>query len=127
MDDPLAVGVADGVGDLPKQFEALLGGQFLPVGRQIVVEPDGVRIEVAKQQGRAEFVFLVVQDGQDAGVVQRLYDLELPSRRPLEPLADFFRGRLRHRVLADPAEDVLERCVLGKPILIPRPVRDQFT
>ena len=59
------------------------GGQLLAVGRQIVVEPDGVRVEVTEQQGRAVFVFLVVEDGQDAGVIQRLDDLELTSRRPL--------------------------------------------
>ncbi len=66
VDHPLAVGVADGVGDLPQHVEPLAGGQLLAVGRQVVVEPDGVRVEVAEQQGRAVLVFLVVQHGQNA-------------------------------------------------------------
>ena len=36
-------------------------------------------------------VFLVVENRQNALVVQRLDDLELTSRRPLESLAVFFR------------------------------------
>ena len=85
------MGVADGVGDLPQHAEPLVGGQLLAVRRQIVVEPDGVGVEVAEEQGRAVLVLLVVEDGQDAGVIQRLDDLELPSRRPLQPLPVLFR------------------------------------
>ena len=125
VDDPLAVGVADGVGDLPQHVQPLAGGQLRAVGRQIVIEPDGIGVEVAEQQGRAVLVLLVVEDRQDAGVVERLDDLELTSRRPLEPLAVLLRRGLGDGVLADPAEHVLERGVLGEPVLIARPVGDQ--
>ena len=43
----------------------------------------------------------------------------------LQPLPVVFRRGLGDRVLADPAEDVVERGVLGEPILIARPVGDQ--
>ena len=39
---------------------------FWQLRRQIVIEPDGVRVEVAEQQGRAVLVFLVVENRQDA-------------------------------------------------------------
>ena len=87
-----------------RRSEPLVGGQLLAVRRQVVVEPDGVGVEVAEEQGRAVLVLLVVEHGQDAGVVERLDDLELTSRRPLQPLPVLLRGRLGDRVLADPAE-----------------------
>ena len=36
-------------------------------------------------------MLLVVEDGQDTGVVERLDDLEFPSRSPPQPLSFFFR------------------------------------
>ena len=54
MNDPLAVGVADGVGNLPQHFQALAGRQLLAVARQIMAESDGFRVEVAKEQRRAK-------------------------------------------------------------------------
>ncbi len=61
VDHPLAVGVADGVGNLAQHVEPLVGGQLLAVGRQIMIEPNGLRVGVVEQEGRAEFVFLVVR------------------------------------------------------------------
>ena len=83
--------VAYGIGDLPEQVQPLVGGQLLAVGRQIVVEPNGVGVEVTKEECGSVLVLLVVEDGQDAGVVERLDDLEFPSRRPPQPLSVFLR------------------------------------
>ncbi len=55
----------------------------------VVIEPNGIGIEVAKQQGRAEFVFLVIQHRQNVRMVERLDDLELTSRRSLPSLTFF--------------------------------------
>ena len=87
MNHPLAVGVADGVGDLPQHIEPLVGGQLVAVRRQIMIEPNGVGVEITEQQGGAEFVFLVVEHRQNAVMIERLDDLELTSRRPLQVLS----------------------------------------
>ena len=89
MNDPLAVGVADGVGDLPQHVEPLVGGQLVAVGRQIVVEPDGLGVEITEQQGGTVLVVLVVEHRQNALMIERLDDLELTGRRPSQVLALF--------------------------------------
>jgi len=50
MDDPLPVGRPYGIGDLPEEPQTLVGGQLLTVCRQIVVEPDGVGVQVTKEE-----------------------------------------------------------------------------
>ena len=50
MDDPLPVGRPYGIGDLTEEAEPLVGGQLLAVCRQVVVEPDGVGVQVTKEE-----------------------------------------------------------------------------
>ncbi len=108
MDHPLAVGVPDGVGDLAKEVEPPIGGELVAARRQVLIEADGVGVEVAEEECRAVLVLLVVEHGEDAGVVERLDDLELTGRRTPEPLPVLLRGRLCDGVLADPAMHVVE-------------------
>ena len=125
MNHSLAMGVANGVGDLPQEFEPLAGVEFVAVRGEVVIEPNRIGVGVAEQEGRAMLVFLVIENRQYARVFQRLDDLELTSRRPLELLAVLFRRGLGDRVLPHPAEHVVERGVLGEPVLIPRSVENQ--
>ena len=94
-----------------------------------MVEPFGLGIDVAEQQCWPKLVILVVQNGQDARMIQRLDDLKLTCRRTLKFSTALLGCGLCHGVLAHTAEDrlVLERNVLGESILIARPVFDEIT
>ena len=117
VDDPLGVGVADGVGDLAEQLQPRAGRELRPPRRQVVVEPHRPGL-VGEQQRRAELVVLVVAGVEDAGVVEALEDAELARRRPLHPLPLLLAGGLGDQVLPDPAEDARQRGVLGQPVLV---------
>src|SRR4051812_49350165 len=84
---------AGGAGERP------VGGERGSARRKVRVEAEGVGVEVAEEEGRAVLVLLVVEHGEDAGVVQRLDDLELTGRRPPQPLPVLLRGRLGDGVL----------------------------
>ena len=126
VDDPLAVGVADGVGDLAQHVEPLAGGQLLAVGRQIVIEADGVRVGVIEQQGRAEFVFLVVRApaGCRCGpAFWRIWNSRAAARcsrwrSSSEDACATVYWRTRRKTLSKDG-------MLGEPILIARPISDQ--
>ena len=117
MEDPLGVGVANGIGELSRQLQPGRRRQGLAAGGQVVVEPHRPGL-VGEQQGRAELVVAVVAGVEDAGVVERLEDAELADGRPLEPPAVVLGRRLGEQVLPDPAEDARQRRVLGEPVLV---------
>ena len=54
-----------------------------PCCEQEMIEPDRQGV-VLEDEGRAEFVLGEAVDAQDAGVLERLEELELPQGRPLE-------------------------------------------
>ena len=49
MNDSLAVGVTDGVGNLAQHVQPLISRQLLAVGRQVVIEPDGAGTRVTQE------------------------------------------------------------------------------
>ena len=126
MNHPLAVGIADGVGDLSQHVEPLIGGQLVAVRRQIVIKPDGLGVEITEQQGRAVLVVLVVEDGQDAPMIERLDDLELTGRRPFAAACADPRTKRGRPCTGGPGKTRCRTSVLGQPILIARPIGDQI-
>ena len=125
MNDPLAMGIADCVGDLPQQTKPLVRRQLVAMRSEVMIEADGVRVEIPEEQSRAKFVFLVVQHWENARMGEALDDLEFTSRCPLESLAVFFGRSLGDGVLPHSAEHILEGSMFGQPVLISRPVCDQ--
>ena len=59
------MGVSNGVGDLPQEFEPLAGVELVAVRGETVIEPNRIGIEVAEQQGRAKLVLLVIENRQN--------------------------------------------------------------
>jgi hypothetical protein len=129
MDNSLAVGVTNRISHLTQQSEPLVRGKLVTFSGQVMIESFCIRIGVAKQQRRAEFVLLVIQNRQDPRMVQCLDDLEFTSCRTLQLLTILFRGRQSDRVLPNPAVDclILESDMLCQSILISRPISNQIT
>jgi hypothetical protein len=126
MDDSFAVGVTNSVGDLTQHVQPVLAAELVAMRGQVVIETHRLGIEVSEQQDWTEFMFLVVQHGQNVRMVERLHDLEFTCRRPLPPLPVLFRFGLGHRVLANSAVDVVECSVFGQSVLVARSIGQKF-
>ena len=126
MDHSFAVSIADGIGDLPQDVESLLRCQLVAVGGEVVVEANGSGVGVAKQQRRAKFMLLVLQHGEDVGMVERLDDLKFTGCRSFAPLPFFFGVCLGHRVLANSTMDILERSMFRQSVLVAGTIGQQL-
>src|SRR4051794_35425959 len=85
------MGEADHLGDLPHQIEAVVDTEVVLALGEEVVEPDLERV-VLEDERRPEFVLGESVDAQDPGMLERLEDLELAERRPLDLLAILLRA-----------------------------------
>ena len=117
MDDLLAVGVADDLGDLADQVEPGVDAQLVLLLGQEVVEADGQRV-VLEDQGRANFVLGEVVGPQDAGVLEGFQELELPQGGPFDRLAVIDRGPAADEVEANATAGVGDLGVHGLPVLV---------
>jgi|GEM_PF-3072902 len=108
MHDATAMGIADRVGNLTQQFQPVLGREFMAAGREIVVEANGLWVEVFEEQGRAKFVLFVILNRKNVWVVEGLDDLKFAGGGSFASLAFFLGIGLRDGVLPDAAEYVGE-------------------
>ena len=88
MHDLFVVGIADDFGDLPDQIQLEIDTERVLALREKVVETNAQRIMLEDQRG-TDFVFGVAIRLQDAGMLERLQQLELSQGRPFVGLTGF--------------------------------------
>jgi hypothetical protein len=115
VDDAAALSVAEGIGDLADKIDPDMEGDLAVRLSEVMVQANLVGF-TAKQNCRAEFVFGVALGLEDVFVAERTQDVILALGHFVdEPRID---GRLSgNDVDANPAGVVLQRDVLGVPVL----------
>ena len=127
MDDSFAVGIPNGVGNLPQHVDPLFGCQFVAIGRQIVVQADGMGIKVSEEECRAILMIFVIENRQNPFVFECLDDLKFTPRGPLKVLSLFLGRCVRDCVLSYSAINVVEFRMFGQSVLVSGPIGDQFS
>jgi hypothetical protein len=84
------MGVPHRIRYFAQEIQPLTGIELVSIRQEIVIQPNGIRIEAVKEQRRPVFVFLVIEHGENVRVVQRLNDLELAGGGAFESLAIIF-------------------------------------
>ena len=116
VDEALAVGVLQRLGEVAHELQPLRQRQARAVVAHQVVEPHRVRV-VLEQQRRAEFGVLVVLGLEDAGMLDAFEHLEFPPRLPGPRRTGLRAGRAGHGVDAHAAVDGVDRDMLRGPVL----------
>ena len=111
-----AVGVPDGLGELPHQVQPDLAGQPLPVHSEVGVEPE-VRRVVVEQDRRAAVVVADLHRLRDPAVGDALQDLVLAAGRPLDGAPLLLARLLLGEVDPHPPRLVDDVAPLGGPVL----------
>jgi hypothetical protein len=115
VDDAAAMGVAEGVGDLADEVDAEVQGEGGAVLLEVVVEADFAGF-VAEEDGGAEFVLGEGLGFEDVIVAEAAEDVVLALGHFVDD-AGIDGGLAGDDVDADAAGIVLERDVLGVPVL----------
>ena len=118
VDDPLFVGMADGLGDLADDREPSVNRQLAAPLREIVVEPDLAGVVIEEHRG-PEFVGCEVLGAEDARMIERFEELKLTQGGSLERVALVRRGGRVDRIETDPPERRGQRLVGGPVVLKP--------
>jgi len=117
VDDAASMGVAEGVGDLADEIDADVQGEAGAVLLEVVVETDFAGF-VAEEDGWAEFVLGKGLSFEDVVMAEAAEDVVLAFGHLVDD-AGIDGGLAGDDVDADAAGIVLERDVLGVPVLEP--------
>jgi len=123
--DSLAMGVAQGLGDLTDEIEPATRAKTLPALREVVIQALGAR-EIVVDQGRAALMLGVAPGAQDPGVADAFQDGVLALGGLADGCARLLAGPGLDHIDAHTCALLLEGDVGSGPVLIARTLVDQL-